>query len=244
MLAFRPLPWATALAVPALCVLLALGAWQLARRAEKHAFLAALAERGAAAPAPVERVLGLPDPNYRRVIVDLPADCRRQTFVNAFRIDGGRTVTGAQVVTPGALPDGKAVLVVRGFLPRASILARTGGPEGIPCPSRIQGVAVVTPGEDPALFTPAPDLSRRLWYGYDARGMEAALGLTLAAPVMLRLQAPGQAGTGADPEPLPYAADVPDNHLAYALTWFGLAATLLGVYIAYHTSLGRLRIGR
>jgi len=31
-----------------------------------------------------------------------------------------------------------------------------------------------------------------------------------------------------------------NEHLQYAITWFGLAAVLLGVYIAYHISRGRL----
>jgi len=27
-------------------------------------------------------------------------------------------------------------------------------------------------------------------------------------------------------------SDLPNNHLAYAITWFGLAAALVGVYVA------------
>jgi surfeit locus 1 family protein len=34
--------------------------------------------------------------------------------------------------------------------------------------------------------------------------------------------------------------DFPNNHLSYAMTWFGLAIGLLGVYLAYHVSRGRL----
>ena len=34
--------------------------------------------------------------------------------------------------------------------------------------------------------------------------------------------------------------DFPNNHLSYAITWFGLAAGLIGVYFAYHISKGRL----
>ena len=43
---------------------------------------------------------------------------------------------------------------------------------------------------------------------------------------------------------LPIAAevrvDVRNAHLNYALTWFGVALSLIGVYIAYHVSAGRL----
>jgi surfeit locus 1 family protein len=34
--------------------------------------------------------------------------------------------------------------------------------------------------------------------------------------------------------------DLPNNHLSYAVTWFGLALCLLGVWLAYHVSKGRL----
>ena len=35
--------------------------------------------------------------------------------------------------------------------------------------------------------------------------------------------------------------DIPNNHLAYAITWFGLALALLAVYLVYHHRQGRLR---
>ena len=40
------------------------------------------------------------------------------------------------------------------------------------------------------------------------------------------------AAKGVDPIPAPVPVDIPNNHLSYALTWFGLAAALLGVYLA------------
>ena len=46
---------------------------------------------------------------------------------------------------------------------------------------------------------------------------------------------------------LPIAAelkiDVSNPHLNYAMTWYGLALALLGVYFAYHHGQGRLRFG-
>ena len=38
----------------------------------------------------------------------------------------------------------------------------------------------------------------------------------------------------------PDGGDLPNNHLSYAITWFGLAVGLLGVCLAYHISKGRL----
>ena len=45
------------------------------------------------------------------------------------------------------------------------------------------------------------------------------------------------AETASNPEwaalkPAPIPTDIPNNHLSYAITWFGLAAALVGVYAA------------
>jgi surfeit locus 1 family protein len=36
--------------------------------------------------------------------------------------------------------------------------------------------------------------------------------------------------------------DIPNDHLQYALTWFGIALAMAGVYLAYHWENGRLAI--
>ena len=57
------------------------------------------------------------------------------------------------------------------------------------------------------------------------------------APVFLFLESPKPTGFGPTPAPVPI--DIPNNHLGYAITWFGLALSLVGVYIA--TLLARRR---
>ena len=66
--------------------------------------------------------------------------------------------------------------------------------------------------------------------------MAAALSAPDPAPVVLMLERPGAPLPGPRPAAIP--TDIPNNHLGYALTWFGLAAGLVGVYVA------RLRGGR
>ena len=60
--------------------------------------------------------------------------------------------------------------------------------------------------------------------------MAKALGAGQAAPTFLMLEKPAPGGGGPTPAPIPL--DIPNSHLQYALTWFGLAATLVGVYVA------------
>ncbi len=76
------------------------------------------------------------------------------------------------------------------------------------------------------------------WFERDIPGMAAVLGAERPAPVMLMLESPA-AGPQLTPSPLP--TDIPNRHLEYALTWFGLAATLAVFYVV---ALVRGRRGR
>jgi surfeit locus 1 family protein len=76
----------------------------------------------------------------------------------------------------------------------------------------------------------APNTPGR-WYVRDVAGMAAALKAPRPAPLFLMAETP------TNPEwraliPAPVPADIPNNHLQYAVTWYGLAAALLGVYAA------------
>ncbi len=72
-------------------------------------------------------------------------------------------------------------------------------------------------------------------------GTPADVRARLAAPAiagLARLGARARADARAadrrlpGPDPAPIPTDIPNNHLGYALTWFGLAAGLVGVYVA------------
>lgn len=237
---FRPLPLMTVASVLALAVLIALGTWQLQRRAEKHAFLAALAEKAKSGPVPLEQALALPEPRYVRVRVEAPTNCEGQALVNGFQIDAGRTVPGGDVVTPVRLPDGTWIYVARGFLPDDVLKEMGGHIENAPCPGQISGVAVLTPSNDGGYFTPKADRAARRWFAYDALDIAKANGLNPVSPWVARLEPEPDLEEGIYPRPQAYAADIPDNHLTYALTWYGLALTLIGVYAAFHIAAGRL----
>ena len=67
--------------------------------------------------------------------------------------------------------------------------------------------------------------------------MAHLLSVTDPAPIFLMLESPAPAGFG--PKPAPVPLDIPNNHLQYAITWFGLALALAGVYIVW--LVGRFR---
>lgn len=219
------------MAAAALAVLIALGVWQLDRKAWKEALIATLTERLAAPP------IALPPPaDWARLTPDdefLPVTMKA-AFLNdkeglvftggsSMRQDGGGP--GYWVFAPARLAGGGLVMVNRGFVPegRQDPARRRDGEVAGP----IDMVGVLRWPEAPGLFTPAADPAHNLWFSRDSASIAAAKGVS-AAPFYVELESPEPPGG------LPHAARVmpnlPNNHLQYALTWFGLAIVLVGVY--------------
>jgi surfeit locus 1 family protein len=81
--------------------------------------------------------------------------------------------------------------------------------------------------------TPPNQPGQNLWYWRDLKAMSAALGQGKPAPAFVSLEpAPGAVDKACPLIHAPPPSDLPNNHLAYAITWFGLAAALVGVYVA------------
>ena len=88
------------------------------------------------------------------------------------------------------------------------------------------------------LFTPANDAVGNAWYRIDPPAMAAAAGLPAGQGVAdVYVAAATPTGTAPPSMGAPIASgdrfDLPRNHFQYAMTWFGLAVTLIGVYLAY-----------
>ena len=80
-------------------------------------------------------------------------------------------------------------------------------------------------------MTPKNDVAANRWYSRDAPAMAKALGVTAPAPLFLMAETASNPNWAAlTPAPLP--GEIPNRHLEYALTWFGLAAALACVYAA------------
>jgi surfeit locus 1 family protein len=223
-------------AVPALLILIGLGAWQVERLHQKEQLLATIAERMGASESPVDEVLRLPVPDmeWRRVSAKGRFLHDKEAYVYATEFDLG---LGVHVLTPLDLDEGGTVLVDRGFVPLASKAPETRAAGQMEGEVTVSGI-VRLEGERNA-FTPTADERQRVWYSRDIDGIARTLGLTLRAPIVIVADQP--ANPGGLPRFAGYRVDIPNNHLQYAFTWFGLAATLLGVYLVYHAKSGRLR---
>lgn len=195
-------------------VLIGLGLWQMQRLAWKEAILAEItakigAEPVALPPAPVAEGEAL---RY------LPVAVSGRFTGEALRILVSRKEVGpgVRVIAVLETPDGRRVLVDRGFLPldrKDSVLsAREATVTGnLHWPDEVDG------------FTPKPDPKAGLWFARDVPAMAAAL---QAEPVLVV----ARTDTGDGIEPMPAdTSGIPNDHLGYAIQWFGLAAVWLGM---------------
>ena len=88
------------------------------------------------------------------------------------------------------------------------------------------------------LFTPKPDLKKRLWFARDVKAMAELDHLVLVAPVVV--EADATPNPGGWPKGGQTVVSLPNNHLQYAITWYLMALGLLAVYLAWHRQKGRL----
>jgi surfeit locus 1 family protein len=96
-------------------------------------------------------------------------------------------------------------------------------------------------------FAARGDAEAHVWYEVDLPAMAASSGLADVASYYIAMPYVSAAGQA---EPNPFAGVAardplpPERHLGYAVTWWGLAAALVGVYLAFHARAGRLVLTR
>ena len=213
----------------AMAILIGLGFWQLKRLHWKQDLLARIAASQNAAPEPLNVVLGQGADglviDYRRVQADCPG-IESTPFVRLYALrDAG---PGYRIITACRIADGAygSVLVDRGFVSQDD--AGRLRPDGRVLTRPVVGI--LRRGDPRNFVTPENQPAQNLWYWRDIPAMASALGVSKPAPTFLMLQTPAPQGLGPTPAPLP--SDIPNNHLQYAVTWFGLALALAGVYLA------------
>jgi surfeit locus 1 family protein len=132
-------------------------------------------------------------------------------------------------------PDG-VVFVDRGYVP-LSLLSPGSRTAGL-----LEGdrtiVGVLRAPDQPGWFTPKPDYVRRIFYVRDLHAMKMELNRKAVFPMVV--EADAAPNPGGWPKGGQTRVTFRNEHLQYAITWFALAAGLMGVYIAYHISRGRL----
>ena len=221
MIRFRPLPVMSAATLAAFVALVALGNWQWARYEQK---------RAARAVAPVTMTLTgfTPLPGRVQLVYSVNDAGPAWRVFAPVEHDGMTTFLDTGALVSVRPPDWRRV--AEPF---------TGGDmavKGLP----------VTP-RPPSWAAAPPDVPAHAWFAIDLAAMGRAAHVQNVTPYYLALPYVGPTGA-LTPNPFadPRAADAlpPERHLGYALTWWGLAAGLLGVYAAFHIRAGRLGLRR
>jgi surfeit locus 1 family protein len=227
---------ATLLAFAGIAILIGLGVWQLDRKVWKENLITSINARLGRAPQDLP-----PRASWSRLRED-GEEFRRVAFPAEF-LDGEEALVytagsafrpdvkgpGYWVFAPARLAGGSIILVNRGFVPadRKDPETRTEGtPRGI-----IDVVGVMRWPEMRGSFTPADDPKSNVWFLRDSNSIATFKKWATAAPFYVDQEEPAPAGGW--PKPGKLEAHLTDNHLQYAITWFGLALALAGVYVVW-----------
>ena len=204
-----------------------LGSWQMQRLDEKERLIESVASRFELPPVALPPVAEWPAFDseawaYRPVTLTgsyLPAETVL-VFTSLTEPRGPRSGPGYWVMTPLQLDSGGVVFVNRGFVPQEQGAAFLGG--GAPEAGVLTLTGIARAPEATGSFTPAADATSRIDWVRDPQRLAGLVG-TLPGPV-----APIYVDLPAGPDAaLPQGGETvvsfPNNHLGYAITWFGFA---------------------
>jgi len=211
-------------------ILVGLGQWQLYRKVWKETLIDSMTQRLAAAPEE------LPPPEQWNTLTPDNAEFRRvklhgdflpvrdtYAYVAGSALRDDIKDPGYFVFRPAKLSNGKLVAVNRGYVPLEYMNQTPAGPADI--------VGYIRFPEKPSMFVTDSSSDGDTWFVRDPIAMAKARGWGEVAPFYIDQESPVPAG--GLPRPSALTVMLRDDHLGYALTWFGLAGTLAGVYIAW-----------
>jgi len=210
------------MALAMLAVLLAIGTWQIERLHWKERILARIAHAEAAPPAPLASE---PDPFSKVQVTGHLRPDLAATYGADVRETPMGTQLGADLIEPLEREAGDPILVDRGWVP-GKPTRPIAQPHG---DVTVEGY--VRPSETPGLFSATDNVAARQFFTLNAPAIGAALGLPRVAPfVLVALGPPPSEGY---PEPAHHLPRPPNNHLSYAITWYGLAVGLVVIFVLW-----------
>ena len=225
------------LAVVALFI--GLGVWQLQRRVEKHALIAALTERLEAAPGTLPQasqwsMLTPERDEFRRVrftATYAPPDAMVYSSGSAVRED--ISGPGTWAFLPARLPNGATVAINAGFVPNTM---QDRAQQDHAVARLITNASVTLTGyvrfpESAGALTPPENPAKRLWFTRDHLAMARTLGWGEVAPFYIDLEAPAPAS--GIPKPGALEVHLKDDHTQYAITWFTLAGAVVFAFAVW-----------
>jgi cytochrome oxidase assembly protein ShyY1 len=214
------------LTLTGLAILLSLGVWQMQRKTWKEALVATLERRLAAS------AVDLPDPaswpkltqadhEFTRVKARVSfADARPAwVYTGTSQLRPDVKGPGYFVFVLAKLPGGETIVIDAGFTPQM---------QHPPLAGTAEITGFLRWPEKPGLFVADHDASGDTWFVRDHLAMARTRGWGPVAPFYIDLESPTP--VQGLPKPGPITVHLRNDHLGYALTWFGLAAVLAAVF--------------
>ncbi len=212
-------------------VCIALGLWQLERRHWKLNLIEHVAQAQLQPPITISTAADLAKVplDYRdgaKVEIRATLDPAREfhAYVNYIHPQKRTRTQGYWVFSPAKFADGTHVIINRGVVPldsKSDMAARAKLPT--------QLVGVMRTSEYGNYMSPAADMVKNIWYIRKVEDMAQKWGI---APLPYYVQLI-QTDPNAWPHPQTFEVNLPNNHLGYAFTWFGLALTIAVGYMVW-----------
>jgi surfeit locus 1 family protein len=204
-------------------ILCGLGTWQVFRLAEKTKLVAALDARMQAEPISLAQALERHAKGEDIEYLKVTAEGRSDPAHALRKITSFEGKPGWEIIVPFTSTDGIFILVDAGATPDVQIATASADNETITGVIRVHH-------KGRGFFDNDNDETGNTWYWWDLPAMQAAAGAPAEAriaPFILQ-----KLPSAENPSP-PYAqkpkVELKNNHLGYAITWFGLAAALMAV---------------
>jgi surfeit locus 1 family protein len=224
----------TLFALAALAIFVGLGTWQVQRKAWKEALIDTLEQRLSATPIdlPPRELWGRLDPavdEFRRVkfSASFLAGEEALVYASGSALRGDVSGPGYWVFAPARPAAGGLVVVNRGFVPEGRQDPSTRRAGEVTGSTSLVGV--MRWPEPPGPFSPTNDPGHNLWFVRDPVAVAAAKGWGNVAPFFIELEGPQP--PGGLPQAGALKANLRNEHLQYAITWYGLATVVAIMFV-------------
>lgn len=214
--------------VVGIMILLALGTWQVFRLEEKTRLLTQIDERTNGQPLPLVDVLaahgGQQDIEYQRVQLKGRFDHGKEAYLQTSE----RGQFGWRVIVPFLTEQG-VIFLDRGFVPpeKKDATKRKSGLLG----ETVTIIGLARKFARPNAFVPDNDLAKNVWYWPDLKALATWSGYSKAETgFYIQDQNPAPGGW---PRGGATLLKIPNNHLSYSMTWYGLAIVLSITYLVW-----------
>ena len=208
-----------------LIALVALGSWQLSRLQWKEGVLGKIHENLKLPPISIETVLDDVNPSkwdYRKVHL-------RGTFLHDLEVHlvpkSHNGQPGYHLIAPFQLKSGNVVLVNRGWISSYEPY------EGITRSDKpVDVIGTISPIHQKGYFTPKNNFDKREIFYVDVDQFAQFSNLVTLMPIYVIAEPLSTVPSTGFPLQVGVSLNIPNNHFAYALTWFALALALLIIY--------------